>query len=161
MTHGLVLGKFAPLHRGHQLLIERSVRQCTRTTVLVYEAKEVTRVPLSVRAGWIRRLYPTAVVVEGVNAPTATGRDPAVMRLQENYIGKMVQQPVTHFFSSEWYGSHVSAYLRAEDVRVDEGRKSVPISATLIRNNPVVGRQWLDPLVYNDFLAWDSDGRVG
>lgn len=160
MTHGLVLGKFAPLHQGHQLLIDRSIRQCARTTVLVYEAREVTRVPLSVRAGWIRRLYPAVIVVEGVNAPTAVGRDPAIMRLQEDYIGKMVQRTVTHFFSSEWYGAHVSAYLGAEDVRVDESRQAVPISATIIRRDPAAGHRWLDPQVCVDFLAWDGGERA-
>jgi len=36
MTRGLVLGKFAPLHRGHQLLIERSLADCDRTVILPF-----------------------------------------------------------------------------------------------------------------------------
>jgi len=156
MTRGLVLGKFAPLHRGHQLLIERSLMQCEETVVLVYESREVTRVPLAVRAGWIRALYPTAVVVEGVDAPSASGHDPAVMRLQEEYIGSMIPRPITHFFSSEWYGAHVSAYLSAVDVRVDEARQEAPISGTLIRRNPLAYKGWLEAVVLEDVLRWDN-----
>jgi len=150
MTRGLVLGKFAPLHRGHQLLIETALRQCDEVVVLVYDAREVTAVPLAVRAGWVRTLYPAARVVEGVNGPSATGRDPAIMRLQEQYILSVVPQPITHFFSSEWYGAHVSEALGAIDVRVDEARAAAPISATQIRADPARFRDFLDPLVYAD-----------
>ena len=154
MTRGLILGKFAPLHRGHQLLIERSLAQCDETVVLVYESREVTRVPLEVRAGWIRRLYPRAIVVEGKNAPAAAGRDPAIMRLQEEYIARVVPGPITHFFSSEWYGKHVSVSLGAVDVRVDEARKIVPVSGTVIRENPAAHKRWLEPQVYADLIKW-------
>jgi len=80
--------------------------------------------------------YPNVRVIEGADAPTATGRDPAIMRLQEEYIGRMVPWPITHFFRSEWYGAHVSAHLGAADVRIDEERRVVPISGTLIRADP-------------------------
>lgn len=155
MTRGLVLGKFAPLHRGHQWLIEQSLVQCDRTAVLVYESREVTRVPLSVRSGWIRRLYPGVTVIEGWDAPSASGHDPEIMRMQERYIASVVPLPVTHFFSSEWYGAHVSASLGAVDVRVDEARLRVPISATLIRGNPKAYSQWLEPMVLRDLINWD------
>jgi HTH-type transcriptional regulator, transcriptional repressor of NAD biosynthesis genes len=155
MTRGLILGKFAPLHRGHQLLIERSLAQCDETVVLVYESREVTRVPLNVRAGWIRMLYPRVTVIEGTNCPAATGRDPATMRLQEEYIASVVPRPITHFFSSEWYGAHVSASLGAIDVRVDEARKAMPVSGTMIRTNPAAFQNWVDPMVYADLVRWD------
>jgi nicotinamide mononucleotide adenylyltransferase len=159
MTRGLVLGKFAPLHRGHQRLIERSLSECEETVVLVYESREVTRVPLDVRAGWIRFYYPRVTVIEGTDAPTASGRNPSIMRLQEEYIRSMVPHPITHFFSSEWYGAHVSASLGAIDIRVDEARTAVPVSATAIRGNPAAYQQWLEPRVYADILRWDGPAK--
>jgi HTH-type transcriptional repressor of NAD biosynthesis genes len=158
MTRGLVLGKFAPLHRGHQLLIERSLAECDRTVVLVYDSREVTRVPLSVRSGWIRKRYPDVTVIEGSDAPSVTGHDPIVMRTQEEYIASVVPLPVTHFFSSEWYGAHVSASLGALDMRVDEARVVAPISATMIRGNPRAFSEWIDPDVLRDVLKWDLSG---
>jgi len=154
MTRGLVLGKFAPLHKGHHRLIERSLATCDETVVLVYDAAEVTRVPLVTRAGWVRNLYPAAVVIEGVHAPSATGRDPAIMKLQEDYIRDVVPLPVTHFFSSEWYGAHVSLALGAVDMRVDEARHAVPVSGTLLRADPFAHRHHVAPVVYRDLVRW-------
>ena len=51
---GLTLGKFAPLHKGHQYLIETALGEVDELMVLIYESS-VTTVPLSVRAGWLRR----------------------------------------------------------------------------------------------------------
>lgn len=154
MTRGLVLGKFAPLHKGHQQLIDRSIATCDETVVLIYDSPEVTRIPLSVRASWIRLLYPTVVVVEGHGAPSATGRSADIMKLQEDYICSVVSAPITHFFSSEWYGDHVSRALGALDVRVDEGRQSVPISGTQLRADAWTHRAWVEPIVYRDLLRW-------
>jgi HTH-type transcriptional repressor of NAD biosynthesis genes len=138
------------------MLIERSRAERDCTVVLVYESREVTRVPLSVRSDWIRKLYPDVLVVEGSDAPSASGHDPVVMRIQEEYIANMVPLPVTHFFSSEWYGAHVSASLGALDVRVDEARIVVPISATMIRGNPRAFSEWIGPDVLRDMLEWDQ-----
>lgn len=55
MSTGLTLRKFAPLHRGHQLLIEIARAEVDRLIVLIYSAPE-TSVPLNVRARWLRRL---------------------------------------------------------------------------------------------------------
>lgn len=35
-----------------------------RVSVIIYDAHEPTGIPLNVRAGWIRTLYPAANVVE-------------------------------------------------------------------------------------------------
>src|SRR5690606_27511512 len=56
---GLTLGKFAPLHRGHELLIETALGEVEHLIVLVYDCPETTPVPLGVRAQWIRDLYPS------------------------------------------------------------------------------------------------------
>jgi HTH-type transcriptional repressor of NAD biosynthesis genes len=63
MKTGLTLGKFAPLHKGHQLLIETALREMDRVIVMVLDASD-TNLPLPVRANWIRTLYPTVEVLE-------------------------------------------------------------------------------------------------
>ena len=35
MRRGLVIGKFMPLHRGHQLLIDAALADCDDVTVVV------------------------------------------------------------------------------------------------------------------------------
>jgi HTH-type transcriptional repressor of NAD biosynthesis genes len=151
-TRGLVLGKFAPFHRGHEALVRRALAETDETVVLVYDAPEATGIPTSVRAGWIRALYPQARVLEGIGAPTESGRDPRIQRLQEAYVRSVVPGPVTHFYSSEWYGAHMSRALGAVDVRVDEARDAIPARGTAIRRDPAAHRHLVDPLVFLDLL---------
>ena len=152
MTAGLVLGKFAPLHLGHQSLIEGALEQVDTLYVLVYDAPSVTRIPLAKRATWIRELHPSATVIEGRGAPEASGRDPQIMRAQERYIMSVVPSPITHFFSGEWYGDHVSRALGAHDIRVDEARRRFPVSGTMLRSDPKRYRQFVHPRVYQDLV---------
>jgi HTH-type transcriptional regulator, transcriptional repressor of NAD biosynthesis genes len=166
-THGLTLGKFAPLHKGHQLVIETALAEVDELTVVIYDSPEVTPVPLSVRASWIRRLYPRARVVEGWDGPSAAGDTPEIRKLQEDYIiERLGIRGVTHFYSSEFYGEHMSRALGAIDRRVDDARIGVPISGTRIREQPYACRAFLDPLVYRDlvtsvvFLGAPSTGKT-
>lgn len=39
---GLTLGNFAPLHRGHQHLIETALLEVGHVIVVIYDAREVT-----------------------------------------------------------------------------------------------------------------------
>jgi NadR type nicotinamide-nucleotide adenylyltransferase len=149
---GLTLGKFAPLHRGHQLVIETALRETDHVIVLIYAETE-TAIPLSVRANWIRDLYPSVEVIEAADGPTTVGYAPQIVRLHDEYIASRVRgRGVTHFFSSEPYGEHVSRALGAIDRRVDQGRAIVPVSATAIRADPFANRHWLNPIVYASFV---------
>jgi len=154
MKRGLVLGKFAPFHEGHQQLVEKSLELTDQTIVLVYDSPEVTRIPVETRARWIRKIYPQAEVIEGNGSPADEGNDPRVMRIQEEYIRKVVPQPITHFISSEWYGAHVSHALGAIDVRMDRHSSRSGVSGTAIRANPFDHRNHVHPYVYRDLVRW-------
>jgi NadR type nicotinamide-nucleotide adenylyltransferase len=60
---------------------------------------------------------------------------------------------ITHFYSSEPYGEHVSLALSAINRQVDPGRFRVPISATRIRQNPYAARQFIADEVYPDLIS--------
>lgn len=153
-TRGLTLGKFAPLHRGHQLLIETALAEVDELVVIIYDAPETTAIPLSVRAGWLRRLYPQARVVEAWDGPTAVGDTPAIREAHERYVIERLKiRGVTHFYSSEFYGAHMSRALGARDRRVDPGRAAVPISGSAVRADPYAARAFVHPLVYRDMVS--------
>ena len=151
-TTGLILGKFAPFHRGHQYLLEFAKERVNKLYVLIYDAKNVTDIPLATRANWIRKLYPDVIVIEGYNGPTEEGHTLKVVKLQEDYIIRMIPEKITHFFSSEWYGDHVSKALGATNVLVDADRKNVPVSATKVRNGEVATFSFLNPIVNRDVI---------
>ncbi|SHE14051.1 nicotinamide-nucleotide adenylyltransferase [Chlamydia abortus] len=60
---GLTLGKFAPLHKGHQFMIETALQEVDELIVVIYET-DVMTIPLHIRASWIRKLYPAVRVIE-------------------------------------------------------------------------------------------------
>lgn len=152
-THGLVLGKFIPFHKGHEFLIESALRRVDRLTVLIYHCSSCP-IPLPVRAGWIRTLYPRVEVVEAWDGPESVGDTPEIKKENEDYIlARLGDRKITHFFCSEFYGGHVSRALSAEDCRVDEARSAVPVSATMIRENPFRFRRYLSDVVYRDLIV--------
>ncbi|QDV24530.1 Trifunctional NAD biosynthesis/regulator protein NadR [Aureliella helgolandensis] len=167
MTLGLTLGKYAPLHRGHQLVIERAIAENDHTIVVIYDAPEVTPVPLETRAGWIRTLYPSVEVILAEDGPTVVGKTPEITALHDAYLRQLLTgRDITHFYSSEFYGHHVSQALGAIDCRVDANRKQIPISGTAIRKDPYRFRGYLANIVYRDlvskivFLGAPSTGKT-
>lgn len=164
---GLTLGKFAPLHKGHQMLIETARREMDEVTVIIYDAPDVTSIPLPVRAAWLRSLYPDVHVVEAWDGPLEIGNSPEIKRMHERYVIEGLGiRGISHFYSSEFYGEHMSVALGAHNRLVDSARVAVPISATAIRTDPYAHRAFLDPLVYRDlvtnvvFLGAPSTGKT-
>ena len=83
---GFTLGKYAPLHRGHQLVIETALAEMDELFLVIYDCPEITPVPLPVRAGWLRRLYPQAHVIEAWNGSNEVGDTPEIKRMHETYL---------------------------------------------------------------------------
>ena len=70
---GLTLGKFAPFHKGHQFLVETALAEVDELLVMVYDT-DLTNVPLQVRAGWIKKLYPQVTIIEAWDGPSRLRR---------------------------------------------------------------------------------------
>ena len=151
---GLALGKFAPLHSGHQHVIETALSEMDRVIVLIYDVPQVTNVPLPVRSQWLREIYPQIEVLEAWDGPVEVSSDPAITSLHDAYLKRrLTGKPITHFYSSEFYGEHVSRALGAIDRRVDSPRARFPVSATEIRKSPFQHRNFLHPRVYRDLIT--------
>ncbi|MGO4107905.1 AAA family ATPase [Paenibacillus sp. YAF4_2] len=164
---GLTLGKFAPFHRGHQHVVETALGEVDHLIVVIYDSPEVTRVPLSVRARWIRELYPNVEVLEAWDGPSDSGDTPEIKRKQENYIlGQLGDRKVTHFYSSEFYGEHMSEALGAVNRQVDRLRETFPISGTKVREALYENKDLVHPIVCRDlitnvvFLGAPSTGKT-
>ena len=150
---GLTLGKFAPFHKGHQLLIETAVNEVDELIVLIYD-DPVINIALAARAAWIREIYPKIVVIEGVNSPNDTGYTPEIMKIQEDYVLSVLgNRTISHFYSSEPYGVHMSIALNAINRQVDVSRNIIPISATKIRKNSFENKEFIHPIVYKDLIT--------
>lgn len=144
MKIGLTLGKFAPLHKGHEFLIKEACKQLDGGIlyVVLYDDIHYRNIPLQTRADWIRKndafLGYNIQVILGYDSPNDCGDSDEVKNIQENYLLNVLGLKdfgITHFFSSEEYGSHVAKALNAIDVRIDMERSNVNISGTMIRND--------------------------
>lgn len=134
----LVVGKFCPLHRGHQHLIDAAHRQSRRVVIISYTSTDYGY-PAQLRQSWLERLYPqaTIIVIEG-DVPD----DDAPEAEQRDFCALLVEQlglEVDAVFSSELYGDGFAEHLgqrwcrHVAHVLVDLERRTVPISGTELR----------------------------
>lgn len=147
---GFTIGKFAPLHKGHQLLIETALKEMDKLYVVVYETN-VIDINIEKRADWIRKLYPEVEVLIAKNPPNKYGLDKDSVEIQMKYLVNVLGNiKPTHFYSSEPYGKSVADYLNIIDRRVDTAKKNVPISATKIREDLEKYKDMIPECVYKD-----------
>lgn len=155
--HGLVIGKFAPLHKGHMLLIDQALQACQRVSVWVYSRPDFPTMPSPLRRNWVRQLYsarlhPQLELLPDAPNPPLNSESDATHRA---YVHSVLQawglQPDA-VFTSEAYGDALAAELGIKHVTVDPARRLVPISGTQLRADPHTHRTFLDPVVYAHFV---------
>jgi HTH-type transcriptional repressor of NAD biosynthesis genes len=160
---GLVVGKFCPPHRGHQLLLETAAAQVAELVVLVYANPDSPTHPAAERAQWLRELYRGDELADGprigstplrIFALTAEAdgvpSDAADDDTQREFVRQwLVRQGLTVdvVFSSEAYGPGFAAHLGVPHVAVDEARTQVPVSGTRVRAGAAEMAAYLHPLV--------------
>lgn len=150
----LTVGKFAPLHHGHMMLIDRALEETEKLIIVVYDSPGQTDIPLTVRSQWLRTIYPNITVIEGWNVPTDEGWTEEIQQKHENFIINLLNgEKIDAFYSSEAYGFRMSLALKCENIIVDIDRNEVSISGTDIRREPYKFRKYLHPIVYNDFIT--------
>lgn len=149
---GFTIGKFAPLHKGHQYLIETALDEMDKMIVVVYDT-DVIDIETEKRAEWIKKLYPNVEIKFAHNPPAQYGLDDESVKIQMEYLTKIMEnENPTHFYSSEKYGASVAKYMNLVDRRVDNERVKVPIRAEIIRNNIEENKKWLENNVYEDYV---------
>ncbi|MGO4373116.1 adenylyltransferase/cytidyltransferase family protein, partial [Paenibacillus sp. MCAF20] len=93
---GLTLGKYAPFHKGHQYVVETALSEMDEVIVIIYDCPETIDIPLPVRAGWIRTLYPAVRVIEAWGGPNEVGYTPEIKAMHEQYVlGLLEDQRIT------------------------------------------------------------------
>lgn len=146
LAHGLVLGKFWPLHAGHSHLIEAALAQCARVTVqlLVHPDEDV---PMEVRVRWIREIHPAVHLVTAYDDAPVDFDDPAIWDLHMATITGLLDAPVDAVFTSDDYGAELARRLGARWIQVDPGRRDNTVSGTAVRANPEAFWSTLHPAV--------------
>ncbi len=176
---GLVVGKFSPLHRGHEYLLNTALEQCERVFCLSYASPELPGCPAATRRVWLEELFPavTRLVVDEAELARLTERHPELPPLPHDDASELSHRvfcaelclrvfgvAVDAVFTSELYGDGFAAELTTQfraaghasahvaHVLVDLKRETIPISASAIRANRELALDFLSPAVRGSFV---------
>ena len=179
--HGLVVGKFSPLHRGHEWLIDTALEQCAAVTVISYSKPEFASCERVLRERWLVRRFPSAKIValddlelarrgaeRGVLDVAPIPDNDASDEEQRAFVAWVCERLLGHavdaVFTSEAYGdgfaSALDAHFRATGtsscgvahVCVDQARARFPVSGTAVREDPEAYRDLVSEHVRKTFV---------
>ncbi|HEU0050467.1 MAG TPA: AAA family ATPase [Patescibacteria group bacterium] len=136
--HGLVFGKFMPLHEGHLHLLRFARSSCEKLTILVCSLP-TEPIPGDVRFAWVKEAMPDAEVIHHDDIiPQEPSEHPNFWQIWHDSI--RAHCPHAKFdalFGSEDYGWKMAEVMGIEYVPVNRLRTLVPISGTEVRRDPM------------------------
>lgn len=149
---GLVVGKFAPLHAGHRLLIDSAIRQCREVVVITYANPHFGYHNRWKRI-WFERLYPMVRLI-APDGDVPPNDDPELRHRE--YCADLLEESGIEpdsVFTSESYGAPFAGFLSerlrrpVRHVPIDCGRRAVPVSGTALRRSRSGWTRYVDPVV--------------
>jgi NadR type nicotinamide-nucleotide adenylyltransferase len=162
IRHGLVVGKFCPLHKGHELLINRALSQCSQVTIISYTQPEFPACAPAVRTKWLKALFPRAKVLVLDSATDEIPLNDAADEIHRQFVAQLCRDRLGHtvdaVFTSESYGDGFARSLARSfghpvaHINIDQARTIVPVSGTAVRSDPYRYREFLSPVVYASFV---------
>lgn len=136
---GFVLGKFMPPHLGHVFMCDFARAYCQNLTILVCSLDD-DPIPGRLRYQWMQTLFPKCDVKWCREPlPQAPEDHPDFWPIWRDVVARYAGSPDV-VFASEAYGARLAEETGARFVPVDLSRNAVPVSATMIRNDPF--RHW-------------------
>ena len=178
---GLIVGKFCPLHKGHELLIKTAIAACETVIVISYAKPGYDRCGRENRESWLGALFPSVLhlVIDDawLTDQAAQGRPLRFTEVPHDdqpelthrmftawACHELLGQTVNAVFTSEDYGDgfadvlteyfreHAGQTQPVEHVCVDKARINLPISGTQIRKDPFKYRGYLSDPIYSAFV---------
>lgn len=149
---GFLLGKFLPPHEGHMHLIRTAMSMTEQLWILVCTIK-AEPIPGALRYRWIKEEFPGAHVVHiAEEVPQSPEESEDFWPIWLNIFQRYGPPNPDTVFTSELYGEEIARRMGIIHVLVDLERKTVPVSGTLIRNNPFQYWEYIPPNVRPYFL---------
>lgn len=149
---GITVGKFMPLHKGHELMIVFGSKMMDKLWVVV-SGNLTDSISVATRYNWVceyveqnglrnvRVIYHIDQSPEPVNVDeNGTVLDKEFQEYWVNEFKRILPSdhpPITHFVSSDMYGKTMAELLGIKWLPVDPKREMVKISGTMIRKDPI------------------------
>lgn len=186
-ARGLVVGKFCPLHLGHERLIEFAAARCAQLLVIGWSQPGFAGYSAERRERWLRARFPQAIVAVLDDARLVAlcrQRGIAVRALPHDNDSEQVQRAFTAWLCVALFGGPVQAVFTGEDYgdgfaealaqhfnapvqhhRLERSTDIGQASGTQLRVDPHAHRSSLSPAVYADhvqrvaFIGGESTGK--
>ncbi len=143
----MILGKFMPVHRGHQHLIDFARERVDHLTVMVCSL-ESEPIAGRLRFEWMKELYPDLNVVHCTDENPQEPQDhPQFWEIWIASVRRFIPEGPDYVFTSEHYGDELARRLRSKHILVDLDRKTFPVSASMIRHRPMENWHFLPACV--------------
>jgi len=180
-ANGLIVGKFCPLHLGHEMLIQTALARCEQLVLLSYCKPEFSGFERARRDRWLESRFPSVrrLVIDDASLHQLTlakglqdypkiphnDADEYDHRLFVGWLCRhILDVTVDAVFTSEDYGDGFAAVLTdyfrefnlsatpVQHICVDKARQKIPISGTRLRDAIHSHRDYLAPAIYQDFV---------
>ncbi|MFE3971463.1 AAA family ATPase [Stenotrophomonas sp. YIM B13575] len=187
-ARGLVVGKFCPLHLGHERLIEFASTRCAQLLVIGWSQPGFAGYSAERREGWLRARFPQATVAvldDERLAALCMQQGAPVRALPQDSDDEQVQRAFTAWLCMTLFGGPVQAVFTGEDygdgfaqalaahfgapVRHERLERTLDIGqacGTQLRADPHVHRHSLSAEVYAAyvqrvaFIGGESSGKT-
>lgn len=153
---GLVLGKFLPFHSGHALLISfakhfienvdskdkrvcnKAVNSNEKSIFVVVDNIPWAEISGTTRVNLISQTFPDVNVLYLPNPnPQSPEETPHFWDIWKATLEQLLPCAIDYVFASESYGFKLAEILQATFIPFDITRQYIPISGSLIRQNPL------------------------
>jgi HTH-type transcriptional repressor of NAD biosynthesis genes len=146
MISGLVLMKALPFHLGHLNLI-RFASQYVDKLYIFLCADDNECISGYIRNKWLTETFKDTkievIYKNTTHLPNSSVSDIEISRIWSEYMLKELPK-FDIIFTSEKYGDYVAEFMHIKHIQYNQDRSITPISATMIRENP---------LKYYDYLV--------
>ena len=159
---GLVVGKFAPLHLGHEHVIRAALAVCDYVVLLSYSHPEFPGCEPARRGTWLAARFPltTRIVLDPATEPLPDNgdSDDTHRAFCAAILRRHLDRPIDAVFTSESYGPGFAADLARRQgspvahITIDPARAAIPVSGTALRADIHGLRRFLAPEVYATFV---------
>jgi len=151
-TTGMLLGKFMPPHQGHIYLANFAQSYVDELCIVVGSLKDEP-IEGKLRFQWIKDMFPNCHVVHLTDEnPQYPEEHPDFWQIWHDSLINIMPWKPDYVFAGEDYGTPLAKVLGSEFIPSNMGRDIVPISATMIRNNPMQNWDYIAPAAQPYFL---------
>lgn len=140
MSAGLIIGKFMPPTMGHKYLVDFGLEMCGAGLTVIVIGRHEDAIPVLARYDAMRKAYGGKCNVismmqgELAEEPTPHTEQKFWKDWRWAIASRTGRQQFDYVFASEHYGRRLASEFHATFCPVDIGRRTVPISGTIVRD---------------------------